>query len=106
MRYIDRIGQARLQGYRAASAFYRQAMCDLAVLVLGQDFKFTPDRLLKFCQSLDKLHDDFCDVFNEDSKDIEYSKHTMDEALKKVCGEYFIPWEERYEQIPREKGHH
>lgn len=94
--YLDKLRKEYRRGYIDSSRFYRQVMCDLAVLVLAQDFRFTPDRLMKFCESLGNLHDEYADIFNADSKDMEYSKAKMDEALWQVCGDLFIPWEERY----------
>lgn len=29
-------------------------------------------------------------------KDIWYAREKVDEALREACGEYFVPWEERY----------
>lgn len=93
---IERLRAEYAKGFTVSGRFYRQLMCDLSVLVLAQDFGWKPDRLYKFCEALSRLHDEYADIWNSDSNDIEYSKARLDDALKAVCGERFLPWEERY----------
>lgn len=94
--YMQRMQQKRAEDDRNNYVMARQLMADLLTLTLAQDFKFTPDKLKKAWDSFAALHDEFCGIWNEDSRDVEYTKAVLDRELKKVCGEYFVPWEERY----------
>ena len=74
----------------------RQLMVDILTIVLNREFGFGAKRLRRMWDTFSKMHDDFVTIWNEDSKDIEYTKQVMDRELKAICGEYFVPWEERY----------
>lgn len=34
----------------------------------------------------------------QDDKEFVYTKARVDRRLKEICGEHFVPWEERYGQ--------
>ena len=34
----------------------------------------------------------------KDDEKFAYTRGVVDRRLKKICGEYFVPWEERYGQ--------
>ena len=36
------------------------------------------------------------DLINADTDDQDYSWTVLDKKLKQICGEYFVPFEERY----------
>ena len=95
--YLAKLRTEYARGFVTSGRFHRQLMTDLSVIVLAQDFGFSPEQLLKYCRELGKLHDEYADIFNTDSADTEYSRTKLDDALREVCGPLFVPWEGRYE---------
>ena len=92
-----RENKAYLAGLRAGCRFMRQLMADLLVIVLHDHFKFSRNQIIKALDALSALHDEFAVVFNGDTKDQEYSREVLDRRLRKIAGDMFVPWEERYE---------
>ena len=80
--------------------FLRQFLTDLSQIALEDAFGEESKNMVEpFVKSLQKLHDDFTDIWNADSDDVEYSLMTLDRRLKEICGDKFLPQEERYEGI-------
>lgn len=94
--YAKKLQQQKNEDSYTNYVMARQLMIDITLLVLNKEFGFGKDRLKRFCEAFAPLHDEFCKIWNSDSKDMEYTKRTLDEALEQICGEYFIPWEVRY----------
>ena len=94
--YIKALQSAFNSGTEEGERFGMQLMADLVTLALNQEFGFGPERLMRFCKAISKKYGDFADLWNGDTKDVEYSKAVLDRALKQICGKYFIPWDERY----------
>ena len=85
------------EAIRAGIRFMRQLMADLLVIVLHDQFRFSRSQIIKALDALPALHDEFAVVFNGDTRDQEYSREVLDRRLRKIAGDMFIPWEERYE---------
>jgi hypothetical protein len=94
--YLDKIASAKREGFITGQLFTRQYCLDQAAIVLNREFGFGSERLEKFCDAMCKMYDECCDIINSDTKDIEYTKSTMDAALKQIYGDKFQPWEVRY----------
>lgn len=95
-KYIDRLRAKYAEGFLVSGRFHRQLMTDLAIIVLGEDYDFPPGKLADFVRRLSELHDEYADIWNTDSKDTEYSRAKLDDALRRVCGDLFVPWDMRY----------
>lgn len=93
---VDRMQQIRRETFLTTQHFTRQLCLDQASIVLNREFGFGAERLQKFNAAMVELYGEFADIMNADTKDIEYSKATMDAALKQIYGDSFIPWEVRY----------
>lgn len=79
--------------------FYIQQHNDISMIALNRAFGFGPDRLKKYNDTLKELWPVFSDIRWEDGqqdKDEVYSKGVLDREMKKICGQYFAPWEQRY----------
>ena len=78
-------------------AYSQQEMLDAAALTLYKYYDFTPEQQKEFH---DRFEDKFAEIHkmqNEDSEDGEYFRVSMENALKNAFGEYYTPYEERYE---------
>lgn len=93
---VDRMQQIRRETFLTTQHFTRKLCLDQASIVLNREFGFGAERLQKFNAAMVELYGEFADIMNADTKDIEYSKATMDAALKQIYGDSFIPWEVRY----------
>lgn len=93
---VDRMQQIRRETFLTTQHFTRQLCLDQASIVPNREFGFGAERLQKFNAAMVELYGEFADIMNADTKDIEYSKATMDAALKQIYGDQFIPWEVRY----------
>ena len=76
--------------------FMRQMMFDLTCIALNDVYGFGPERIMRYYHRLIELNNEFANIYNGDTKDLEYSKRVLDRRLKQIAGEHFVPWEERY----------
>ena len=77
---------------------------DCALLVLNDEFGFGPERLKRFNTALDAEMKKWWQVTaapkpGDKTSEIGYIRSKFDEALKRVCGDKFVPFEQRYEWI-------
>lgn len=93
---VDRFEQIRKETFLTTQHFTRQLCLDQAAIVLNRKFGFGAKRLQEFAEAMVEIYGDYADIWNEDTKDVEYSKAHMDAALKQIYGDAFVPWEVRY----------
>lgn len=93
---VKRIDAIRRETFLTTQHFTRQLCLDQASIILNREFGFGAGRLQKFNAAMVEIYGDYADIWNEDTKDVEYSKAHMDSALKQIYGDLFIPWDERY----------
>lgn len=93
---LDRIEQIQKETFLTTQHFTRQLCLDQASIVLNREFGFGAERLQRFNAAMIDLYGKYADIWNNDTKDVEYGKATMDAALKQIYGDLFVPWDERY----------
>ncbi len=84
---------------RASRIFTVQQSKDMMLLAANRAFGFGPERAKQLADALDAVWREFALLTVEDAKDdkeIWYAKDKLDAALRAVCGDHFVPWEERY----------
>lgn len=72
---------------------------DMAMIALNRAFGFGPERLRQFAAAYGQVWEDYAEITVTDSKDdksIIYTKAKVDEVLQRICGPYFVPFDERY----------
>lgn len=78
--------------------FCEQWYTDQALIAAAETLTDDPDKLREFCTALEKNRNGFVnEIWNKDTKDVEYSMSVLDRRLQEVCGKYFTPYEKRYE---------
>ena len=91
---------ASVQAGIAASRHIHTQMCmDAAMIAANEVFNMGPTRCQEFAEAfIIALHEIANMTVQDGKKDKElwYTKGKLDERLKKICGEHFQPWEERY----------
>ncbi len=94
--FLARVEAEKQKYARAAVRWSEQNMMDLASVVLNEQFGFGADRLETFNHAMEDLHDEYANLWNSDTDDVEYSKAVLDRRLQKIYREKFVPWKERY----------
>ena len=69
---------------------------DAALIAAAEVFHMGPGRVPAYSAAFDQALHDIAAMTVEDTKDMEYTKTKLDQRLRQICGEHFIPWEERY----------
>lgn len=95
---------AKLQAKKAADLhFHRKftmAWCaDAAILAANEVFHRRGKALVDFNNAFVRYAHEIAEMTLDDAKadkTLEYTKYKVDEQLKELLGEDFVPWEERY----------
>ncbi|OUN05516.1 hypothetical protein B5G43_12585 [Flavonifractor sp. An92] len=69
---------------------------DAALIAAAEVFHMGPGRTPAYSAAFDQAIHDIAAMTVEDTKDMEYTKTKLDQRLRQICGEHFVPWEERY----------
>jgi hypothetical protein len=78
--------------------FTRQVIMDCMAIALNDVCGFGAKRIKEDMDAVAENYCEYADMINADTADQEYSWATLDRKLQQICGEYFVPWEERYGQ--------
>ena len=76
--------------------FTRQVMMDCTAIALNEKCGFGPERIKTIMDAVAENYAQFAEIINADTDDQDYSWTKLDKKLKQICGEYFVPFEERY----------
>lgn len=83
-------------------AYTQQEMLDAMALCLSEFYGFGAERQRKFKEALETKYTEIHALQKTDTDDGEYSRTKIEEALKRACGKYYVPHDERYDiQIRR-----
>lgn len=87
--------------YQAKMRMTLQIAQDAAMIAANEVLQMGPKRAPDFANKMREVVNEIADVMLADQKDDEkfaYTRGVVDRRLKKICGEHFVPWEERYGQ--------
>ena len=87
--------------YHAKIGMTLQLAQDAAMIAANEVLQMGPKRAPDFANKMREVVNEIADVMLADQKDDEkfaYTRGVVDRRLKKICGEHFAPWEERYGQ--------
>ena len=87
--------------YQAKMRMTLQLAQDAAMIAANEVLQMGPGRAPDFASKMREVVNEIADVMLADQKDDEkfaYTRGVVDRRLKKICGEHFVPWEERYGQ--------
>lgn len=91
---------ASVQAGIAASRHIHTQMCmDAAMIAANDVFNMGPTRCTDFANAFSEALNTIAKTTVDDAKSdksLWYTKDKLDERLKKICGEHFVPWEVRY----------
>ena len=85
----------------AATRHIQTQMClDAAMIAANEVFNMGPTRCQEFASAFSEALKTIAETTIKDGKDdkeLWYTKDSLDKRLVKICGEHFVPWEERYQ---------
>lgn len=87
--------------YHAKIGMTLQLAQDAAMIAANEVLQMGPGRAPDFAAVMRDTVNEIAGVTLYDQKDDEkfaYTRGVVDRRLKKICGENFVPWEERYGQ--------
>ena len=87
--------------YQAKIRMTIQIAQDAAMIAANEVLQMGPGRAPDFAAVMRDTVNEIADVMLADQKDDEkfaYTRGVVDRRLKRICGENFVPWEERYGQ--------
>ncbi len=79
--------------------FTLQQCKDMMLITMHEDFGWGEERLKKLSDCYDQTFMTYAEMCLADAKtdkQIWFTQGKVDERLKKACGKYFVPWDERY----------
>lgn len=94
--YAKKIRNEMRRHAAAQQAVDIQMAKDAATLAAHEVFKMGPGRAPLFSAAFDAALREIASLTVEDTPDMEYTKAKLDDRLKEICGDSFVPWEERY----------
>lgn len=91
---------ASVQAGIAASRHIHTQMClDAAMIAANEVFNMGPTRCTEFANAFSDALNAIAKTTVDDAKsdkNLWYTKDKLDERMKKICGEHFVPWDQRY----------
>ena len=87
--------------YQAKMRMTLQLAQDAAMIAANEVLQMGPGRAKEFALAFTEAVNDIGTMMFEDQQDDKefvYTKARVDRRLKEICGENFVPWEERYGQ--------
>ena len=87
--------------YRSKLGMTLQIAQDAAMIAANEVLQMGPGRAKEFAMAFTEAVNDIGTMMFEDQMDdpeFVYTKARVDRRLKEICGENFVPWEERYGQ--------
>lgn len=79
---------------------HTQMCLDAAMIAANEVFNMGPTKCQEFAAAFSQtLHDIAQGTVDDgkDDKELWHTKDTLDRRMKQICGEHFVPWEERYQ---------
>ena len=83
----------------AQRRFAIQQCADMMMIAAHEEMGFGAERLHRLMLAYRRAFNEYAEMTLADGAadpDIEYTKAKVDEKLRQICGDYFMPWEERY----------
>ena len=87
--------------YQAKMRMTLQLAQDAAMIAANEVLQLDPGRAEEFALAFMETINDIGILMHDDQKDDKdyiYTRGVVDRRLKKICGDKFQPWEERYGQ--------
>lgn len=73
-----------------------QMSLDAAMIAANEVLQMGPGRARAFADAFSKALREIAELTVRDTKDMEYTKAKLDKRLEEICGDSFVPWDERY----------
>ena len=88
--YLQKLAAQQAIRDEKTRRFTLQQCKDMMLITMHEDFGWGEERLKKLSDA------EMCLADAKTDKQIWFTQGKVDERLKKACGKYFVPWDERY----------
>lgn len=91
---------------RYVREFTMQWCADAAILAANEVFHRRGEKLVEFMQAFSRIAHEIAQLTTEDAvadRSLEYTKAKTDAMLAPLLGDAFVPWDERYDFIEKER---
>ena len=98
--FLNKIAREREIALQTRTKFTLQMSLDAALIAAADTFGIGEKRAKQFMDQYAAVYNELATMILDDAKsdrEIQYTKAKVDDRLKKICGKYFCPWEERYQ---------
>ena len=106
--YLQKLAAQQAVRDEKTRRFTLQQCKDMMLLAAHEAFGLGEERLKRLSDAYDATFMQYAEMVLSDAaedKQIWYSKGKVDQELRRVCGKYFVPWEERYGETTGGKDH-
>lgn len=97
--FLAQIKENHERDMRFMREFTIQQCEDMMIIAANRAFGFGADRAKVLVNEYRAVLLEYAKMTLDDAKDdkqIWYTKGKVDDQLKQICGDWFVPWEERY----------
>lgn len=94
--YIARVRAAARKQVTELHGIHTQMCLDAAIVAANEVLDLGPTRVKAFVEEFSDALMAIAKMGVEDTQDMEFTKTKVDARLKEICGENFVPWDERY----------
>ena len=97
--YLQKLAAQQAVRDEKTRRFTLQQCKDMMLITMHEDFGWGEERLKKLSDCYDQTFMTYAEMCLADAKtdkQIWFTQGKVDERLKKACGKYFVPWDERY----------
>lgn len=99
--YLQRKAQRELVIQQATRQTHEQYMIDMLIITLNDPAVMGKNvfgylRIKKVLSAIGKNYDKYFPALTKDDE-ADYCRAKIDEAIKRICGDEFVPFEQRYE---------
>ena len=98
--FLERVAAERKAALEIRTRFTVQMSIDAALIAAAEVFGLGEKRAKQYMDKFAEVYNSMAKMALDDAKsdkEIAYTKAKVDERLKEICGQYFCPWEERYQ---------
>ena len=100
--YLQRLQQKKAADITYHRTFTMQWCADAAILAANEVFQRKGKKLVEFHNVFIRYAHEIAHMTLDDArgdKSLEYTKYKIDERMKDLLGEDFVPWDERYDFV-------
>lgn len=94
--YAVKLQQKKFEEQANRTVVHTRMCLDAAIIAANEVLQLGPKRVQRFQEAFSEALNEIATMSVEDAADLVYTKEKLDNRLKPILGEHFLPWDERY----------